>query len=245
MGMPSEKNKKNDILTLILKIAAVLVVLGVIGNALAIRYFENQLRELIVTSVEKVKVLRLKMHNTSVLNILFGRIGKISIYAEEVEIKDAPKIKNVKASLRDIKGSFEGVDKVGATDVNIVLAEEDVNEYVRKKINFKPPTPFLKLRDNLVVAGVRAPMIKMTSPVTVAGSITIEDKNKLIFIPSKVGILNLVIKGDLPKMVSRKLNPVLDLSNIDLDVKINNFKVEDKRIRVYGEIGLKKPLKFK
>lgn len=239
--MIDERKRRERILT---NLAIFIVFAILLPNTIPFFLLEEQFKDLLIKAVQGADVIKVKISDTSIIDLAAGRIKKVDIYGEGIRLKNVPKIESVTVTLIDLRGSRKGIKGAGDVDVIAVVTQDSLNDAIREKLERRPPIPELLLEKDGIKAHIRAPLGGVGSLVAIKGEILPKDGNKLVFVPGEIEIFNAKIKGLVLSLLSFKINPIIDLSSIKPKVVLKDFKIGRRYIRVTGKIEIVEPIAF-
>ncbi len=240
----TEPSGRKKIQTLMTAVMMAILAYGVI-NHMIFAWARQQLSELLTGSAREVSSLQVKISGTSLPRLLMGYVEQVDIHAQEVEIENFPRISSLSFTARGLRGTRQQITSVDTTKALIILKEEDINRFIRQRAELHPPFPQLDISRENVRVRIRMPFIRGASPLSVEGRFKVDQGARLEFLPDGVDFFGNPIPGEVTDILSHRVNPLLDFTDLNPRAVIEDFTTGDKYIRVFGRIELHEPIIFR
>ena len=132
------------------------------------------------------------------------------------------------------KGELLSVEE---TTFEATLLEKSVTQYVARS---HPELQDLKIEmaDGKALVKVKSSILGLGAEAVLAGRLEIASGSKLNFVPDHMSVAGLPVPNALVGVVSRRINPALDLSNLEFPVVLKNVVILRGAVRVEGTADL-------
>lgn len=172
--------------------------------------------------------------------VMAGKISRLRFLGEDIRYKDIP-IKSVSLTLSDLKFNLprlllsRKLQFIGAGkgEVNLVLAEEALNEAAKGRAN-------IQLLDGRIKLQFSVSTLLLTFPVEIYG--TLEGQgSKVYFVQPSGKFLSLPIPSSLLKIAIDEINPILDISSLipfTIPLNIRDITLKEKELTITCDVDL-------
>lgn len=127
------------------------------------------------------------------------------------------------------------------SDLQVEFTDDALNEYLKA---FQPQyQPEIRFDPDRVHVKLVYPVLGAPTPMSGSGRLVVEDGTRLVFKAESVDLSILNRPGYNEKFVEERVNPLLDMRDIDFPARLESVAVLDGRIRAHGSASLPRDVK--
>jgi hypothetical protein len=186
----------------------------------------------------KVRILE-----TQDAELVRGRARRIEIEGKKIHGRGQMLVDSMHLTVRDLRytGKKPYVVSVGRTELRIEFTDMALNDYLtRYQARYAPSVRFETER---VHVRMLYGFLGKPAPISGFGRFEIENGTRLMFKAEKVDLSLINQPGFGEKFVEDRVNPLLDMKEIDFPARIESVTILPGRIRVHGSATIPADLK--
>lgn len=173
-------------------------------------------------------------------NLTQGQLGPVDVTGLDVQTKDGLIISRLEIHLDPsrIGPNFRPVEgELGGTFL-AEFSKQNVTRYVRRRMGRKLPDFQLAFyRDRIVVRG-KPDVSGVDLPSEVAGRPYVRRGSEVHFRASRVKVLGIRITEVAANALEKRINPVINLADLDLPIQIRRLRVRRNALTLEGNLDL-------
>lgn len=176
----------------------------------------------------------------SVGGIVKGRLSSVHVEGKNVRLMPDFNADLLTLDLRDVEVDTKRrvLTEVGSCDFAVALSEASLNRYIRsKRSDIRDLSISLRDRQGRITVTARPEVLGIASvPVSVTGRVQANPPHgiSMDFNPERARVSIVPVPGVVLDYFSRRLNPLLDLSNLRVPVQVRRTEVREGRLVVQG-----------
>ncbi|MFH0802898.1 MAG: DUF2993 domain-containing protein [bacterium] len=202
---------------------------------------EKLLEEKLPSVIGPAKSYRLKFADTSLLDLAGGRINKLTIEARDYSLPDAPLIEYFLVEMSGMRFDLEAIRAVQKTTFRMMVGEDALNDYLKKK-NIIDPVPVLSIRRGELGVSMRKEFLGIKIGAVLRGNLQVVEDHEVLFRPSGLEVAGIGIPKPIAQMLVDRVNPLVDLKKMNLPVKSITIEEAEHRFIIKGEAALPLPI---
>lgn len=189
-------------------------------------------------SPEKLKI---KFYPTNKKNLLKGYFERIDVSFHNAQVK-VLQIENASIEFYGLKINLLKLYRSGQLRIKdlkeakfrIKISEKALNDAIfRKKLPLKNPR--LKIGNGVLAFRAHFRTLFIKSLVDTKGRLAVKDKTQVYFYPDRLKLNHLPIPGFVKKVISNKINPIINLDDFDFIKEISNIDLSDGYIELINK----------
>lgn len=174
--------------------------------------------------------------------IIRGRIEKIDVRGSGVKLSNGVKIDRLDIDLTGVHfRTDQTVTNVENTEFRASVTEKDLNEFLatsRKDV----PNAKITLEADKLQLSASPKVLLVRTPVTLEGSLAIDNDTKLNLVLSKLKARGLRVPGFLRGRITHDINPVFDAAQMGVPAKLKTVKIAKGTIALTGKADVGKAI---
>lgn len=206
---------------------------------------EETLNGLLPTYLGPATRYTTQVRASSVGAVLRGRVESIHVDGDGVHIPNGPVLDRLTLDLDDIAvdPKTKRLESVGTARFMVRVGEAELNRYLSTRrpgdrsgllrVTLGQGTATLAARPALLA---RYGLGGLILPVTVEGRLIPRGDSGLDFVPNAARVLALPVPRPILGLVSRELNPVVDLSAVSLPLRIRTVEIVPGSLILSGDV---------
>lgn len=172
-------------------------------------------------------------------SMLSGKIGRIEIEGEEVQVDPNLVVRRLYVDMREVRCDVDtrALKTVGSTTIQALIAEDAVNRYIertREDLNLtvalEPGKILVKFVPSVAGVGV---------PISVAGTVAVAGTDKVNFVADSAALGRIPVPAYVVNKVLDRMNPVLDMSQMRFPVILKEIVLRKGAAEVKGSAKFK------
>ena len=205
------------------------------------RTAERRIRDALPRMIGPARVWRAHVESPAA-RTLRGRLRRVTIHGEEVELRSALRLATLDVDVRNIAvdPARGRVQSAGDAVFSAAVTERDLNEYLQRFP--APPEEPVRYRHVYVrtgrfyVEGVRS-LAGRQWTFNITAEPRLASPTRLLFDPDRMAVLGMRVPlpASALRFLARILSDGFDFTALPLPVKIHNFRAEYGRIVLSGE----------
>jgi hypothetical protein len=186
---------------------------------------------------------RVRILETPEAELVKGRVRRLEMDAKKIHARKQVMIESLRVSLYNLRyeGKRTHTLSFERSDVEVEFSEDAVNRYLAEFQ--KRYSPSLKFGEDQVTVRMVYPFLGKPTPISATGRLVIREGRQLIFDAEKTDVSFLDSPGFGEKFVEDRVNPLLDLTKVDLPARLESVELLQGKIRAHGSAVLPAELK--
>lgn len=181
---------------------------------------------------------------TSWWDLLEGHYRLLDVTGLNVRLKNSLPVARLTATVWSMDVQHDAIVTLGSASYSVRLLEGDLNDYLRQKSHSHiKPVPTVHLLDDEMEVSARGPL-GIGLPVHVRGKVQVADEQRLNFSVADASLGTLDVEGPV-RAVVEVLNPVVDLAELGLGLRIQRFDLKPGEIVIAGTAAPPLPFSLK
>lgn len=189
-----------------------------------------------------------RMVGTRDSELVRGRARKVEVEGQRIRARGQMLVDSMRLVAENVRYTGKEPYRVaiGRSDLQVEFTDAAVNEYLEE---FQPQYRFaVRFERDRVHVKLVYPLLGAPTPISGYGKLVVEDGTRLIFRAERVDLALLAgSDGKEPgfneKLIEEKVNPLLDMTEIDFPARLEAVTVLDGRIRARGSASLPQNVK--
>lgn len=185
--------------------------------------------------------LEFKFYPTNKNKLMTGYFERIDISFQKAQVKvlqiEKASIEFYGLKINLLKLSKNGqirIKELKQAKFNIKISEKALNEAIfRKKLPLKNPR--LKIGNGVLAFKAHFRTLFIKSFVDTKGRLAVKDKTQVYFYPDRLKLNNLPIPGFVKRVISKKINPIINLDDFDFIKEISDIDLSDGYIELINK----------
>jgi hypothetical protein len=219
---------------------AALLESGVAGcsSRLLQRTVEKRLRNRLTTLIGPAQRYTVSIDGTNDDDLVLGRIRRMEVAGHEVRIGGKFAIQRFELRLEHVRytGGRADLISVRESDLLVEFTEASLNQYLaqyhpRSGIQARFSPAAVSIATSLRLFGV-------PTPILATGQLAIDGFKRIVFRAERVEAPNAPLLGPSKVLVERQINPLLDMDELRVPVRLTDLQVFDGRILIRGTADL-------
>ena len=172
-------------------------------------------------------------------SMLKGKIGRIEIEGEEVQVDPNLVVQHLYVDMREVRCDVDtrALKTVGSTTIEAVIAEDAVNRYIERTrqdlnltVTLEPGKILVKFVPTVAGVGV---------PISVSGTLAVAGEDKVNFAADSASLGRMPVPAYVVNKVLNRMNPVLDMSQMRFPVILREIVLLKGAAEVKGSARFK------
>jgi hypothetical protein len=175
-----------------------------------------------------------RVRGTKDSEIVVGRIRHIEIDGWNINAGHQIQLESLHMDMRNLRyraGPDEQLS-VGDSALVIYLTEAALNDYLRRQ--HPDSQPEVALNGGTVTFKGSMRFLGVPTPLVTTGRLEIDDRTRVMFRAEQVTLANGPVPGFGPEYVERHLNPLLNVVQLHLPLRLDSIEVQPGRMVVRG-----------
>jgi len=167
-------------------------------------------------------------------DLVRGRAKLIRITGRQVFARREIMLAAVRLEIRDLRYEGEKPYFVSVRDneIEVELTDRDLNAYLAaRRTRYQPRVTFLQ---DVGALKMTYRFLGKDVPISARGHLEVEAGERLMFRADTVNLKLLDAPGFNERFVEDRINPLLDLSKLDLPLKLESARMEPGRVIIHG-----------
>jgi hypothetical protein len=175
--------------------------------------------------------------------MMSGKVSRISIHGSGVQLQPELAVDDLVVEMRGVTFDTDNNQLTGTdeTTFQALLSDKVLTSYVAKR---QPDLKQLKItmsRGKMTVQ-TRPGLLGVSAGVSLTGGLELAPGNKVCFVPDRMSVAGLSMPGMVVDFVTKRINPVMDLSLAGFPAQIVDLAVVNGGVRVSGTADLSRGL---
>lgn len=171
--------------------------------------------------------------------MLSGKVALISIHGKGVQLQQGLAVDDLVVEMRGVTFDTDTNQLTGTEETTFqgLLSDKVLTRYVAKR---QPDLKQLKItmcRGKMTVL-TRPSLLGVSAGVSLAGDLRLEHGNKVNFEPDRMSVAGLSMPGMVVDFITKRINPVMDLSLAGFPAQIQSLAVVNGGVQVSGTADL-------
>ncbi|MCO4782797.1 MAG: LmeA family phospholipid-binding protein [Candidatus Cloacimonetes bacterium] len=185
--------------------------------------------------------LKIKFYPTKKKSLMRGYFDRIDVTFQNAQVK-VLQIENASIQFFGLKINLLKLYKSGQLRIKdlkeakfrIKISEKALNDAIfRKKLPLKNPR--LKIGNGVLAFKAHFRTLFIKSLVDTKGRLLVKEKSKVFFYPDRLKLNHLPIPGFVKKVISNKINPIINLDDFDFIKEISEIDLSDGYIELINK----------
>jgi hypothetical protein len=171
--------------------------------------------------------------------MISGKISQMTIHGKGVRLHQDFRVDDLVVEMKGVRfdtgsNQLTGTDE---TTFQVTLSDKSLTKYIAKR---QPDLKQLKITMTRGKATVetRPTVLGVSAGVSLAGNLQLLPANKVNFVPDQISVAGLNMPGMVVDYVTKRINPVMDMSLANFPAEIHHLAVLNGEIRVSGTADL-------
>ncbi len=202
---------------------------------------EHRIEERLEDLIGPAARYKVRVRHTRDAEIVVGHIRRIEVDGWEVRVGHDLVLDSLHLELNNLRyhAPPNQTVTVGDSLLEIHLTEAALNQYLRHQ---HPDSPTeVRLNDGTVTIKGTMKLLGLPTPIESTGRVEIKDGTRLEYRADTVRLSVDPIPGIGPQYVEKRLNPLLDVGQLNLPLRLDTIAVEPGRLVVRGAAYLPAP----
>jgi len=170
------------------------------------------------------------------LNVASGTAAGATVTGRRVQLPDAPVLDTMEVRMNDVRYDLarKELQRVASADAVARLRPADVAEFLNRHRNLEDVRLSLS-SPNEVTLGMRPELSGLDLPAGLRLSLTgrlVSDGPRVRFELIRVGAAGLSVGGPVADAITRRINPIVDLSSMPIGVNITDIRADSSTLTV-------------
>lgn len=204
---------------------------------------ERRVEKKLQSVVGPAEKYRVRIRQTQDAELVKGRARRVEVEGQKIRARGQMLVESLKLTLQDFRYNGEEPYPVtiGRSDLQIEFTDQALNEYLaRYQARYDPAVRF---EDGRVHVRMLYGFLGKPAPISGVGRFEIQDGIRLIFKAEKVDFSLINQPGFGERFVEERVNPLLDLEEIDFPARLESVTVLPGRLRAHGSATIPRDLK--
>lgn len=238
--MPALASSVRRPLTLALAVAG-LPLLGGCATHFLRRRAEHRIVRVLVDRIGPAEEYQVRIRGTSDAGLVAGHLHSIDVDGRNVWAGRQIELESLHLELRNLRyhPAPEESVSVGESRLVIQLTEKALNDYLRRQ--HPGNAPDITLDAGTVTLKGSLDLLGAPTPLVTTGRLEIVDHSRLVYRAETVDLSDDPIPGIGPAYVESHLNPLLNVSHLNLPLRLDDVEVQPGRLVVRGSAYLPPP----
>lgn len=173
-----------------------------------------------------------------------------SSFSQLLKDKISLEMKTKNLDLESVKAKFKNIDielpeffkrrkieikSIKAEDVEIKIAEEDLEKYLTREKGFENFK--VDLEPNIVKISGKIDFLGLKLDVSVCGNFEIVEKEKIRFRGKKIKISNYTLPANFTEEILKNIKPEVDLSSLNIPLNLKEIKIRRGYLQIRANIS--------
>ena len=222
---------------LLIPLAAVLLLGGCSG--VLRRGVERRAVKRLSEFVGPAEHYRVRILDTRDAELAKGRAKRVEVEGRKIMARGQLQVEQLRLTLRNLR--YEGVEpyfvSVQRSDLEVELTEEALNRYLRTyQAELEPE---LRFEPGVVHASVLSKFLGLPVRLKASGRLLVREGKQLIFDADSADLSILARpEQDEERLLEERLNPLLDLSKLELPARLESVEIGADRLRARGSAAI-------
>lgn len=174
--------------------------------------------------------------------LVLGRARRVEVEGVRILAREEFMVERLKLTLTDLR--YEGGEaeflSVRRSDLELEIAEEPLNRYLRNYHGRYQPS--IRLHPDRVEAGIVYGVLGPPAPMKAIGRLEVEEGKRLLFRAESAEVPLITDLAFACRFVEERVNPVLDLTEVEFPARLESVQVLAGRLRAHGSASLRQRL---
>jgi hypothetical protein len=172
-------------------------------------------------------------------DLLKGRLSKVDVTGIDVRTKDGLTLPELGFTLNDVKLGLTSrrLDSVGKSDFTAGLPAEAITAFVRHRGGPRLKDAKVVLEDGEILVAANPELLGFGVPSEVAGKPVLRGTDAIDFKASKAAVFGVKLPRLALDALEKKVNPVVELSGLNVPVRIMKLAVQGERLVADGALS--------
>jgi hypothetical protein len=202
---------------------------------------ERRLRNRLATLIGPAQRYTVSISGTDDADLVLGRIRRLEVAGQNVRIGGKFLLQRFELRLEHLRygGARTDLISVRESDLLVEFTEASLNEYLtahhsRSGVQARFESESVTLSSSIRFFGV-------PTPIQAMGRLEIEGAKRIVLRAERVEAPNARLAGPSKLLVERQLNPLVDMQELGVPVRLTDLQVLDGRIIIRGAADLPTP----
>jgi hypothetical protein len=204
---------------------------------------EKKAEQKLQTALGPADSYKVRITGTRDSELVRGRARQVEVDGTKIRARGQMLIDSMRLTAEDLRytGEEPYYVTVARTDLELEFTDTALNEYLAKYE--KKYDPVLHFHPDRVDVKMLYPFLGKPTPISGSGRLVVEEATRLVFKADKVDLSFLNKPGFGEKFVEDRINPLLDMSEIQFPARLESVTVMEGRIRAHGSASIPRDLK--
>lgn len=186
---------------------------------------------------------QVRILDTRDAELVKGRARRVELEGDRIRARGQMLVDSLRLTLLDLRytGGERYPVSIGRSDLQVEFTDDALNEYLAAyQARYQPSVRFEPDRVHVrMVYG----FLGTPTPISAVGRFQVEDGVRLVFDAEKVDLSLINQPGFGERFVEERVNPLLDMTEIDFPARLESVTVLDGRIRACGSATIPRDIK--
>lgn len=235
---PIRKPKRHSVACL-LGVALLGLVLAGCSTSVVRRGVERRIAKRLHAEIGPAEKYRVRIRDTRDPELVLGRARRVEVEGHRILARGRFLVDRVGVVLEDLR--YEGGDtdflSIGHSELELEFGEEALNQYLQAyHARYQPEIHLLP--DRVSVKMVYK-LLGAPTPLSASGRLVVEEGSRLVFAADSAEVPFITDPAFARRFIQDRVNPVLDLGNIDFPARIESLVISQGKVAARGSASIR------
>ncbi|MFN3653556.1 MAG: DUF2993 domain-containing protein [Armatimonadota bacterium] len=222
----------------LLALAASALVLGGCTTSVVQRGVERRVEKRLTSVLGPADRYRCRILRTRSAELARGRVNRAEIEGTRVLARGQMLLERVRVTLDDLRYEDDPeLLTIRRGDLEVEFTDDALNDYLRKLHPRQEPE--FRFEAGRVHAAITYPFLGEPTRIRASGRLVMQEGRLLIFEADRVDVSFLRQEGFGERFVEDRVNPLLDLQQLDFPARLESVLVQEGRVRASGSASIR------
>jgi hypothetical protein len=206
------------------------------------RGVERRIARRLNSEIGPAERYRVRIRDTRDPELVLGRARRVEVEGRRIMARGRFLVDLVRVTLVDLR--YEGGEtdflSIGHSDLELEFGEVALNQYLQTyHARYQPEIHLLPDRVNVRIV---YKLLGKPTPLSATGRLVVEEGQRLMFAAESAEVPFIQDPAFARRFVQDRVNPILDLGNIDFPARIESVVVSQGKIAARGSASIRTPV---